>query len=554
MNAIRQSVRGWFGVAAIAATTAALVIGTGRAHAQGLAVTTTSPAINAINVASNTPVVVSFDRAVDPTTFTDANFRVFGKLTGPLAPVGGMPVFSNGNQTVTFTPTRTLAANETVLVIMSHGLRAADGTFLRSAGYSFTYCTRAAVGPGRFREIASVSNRDATGAQTRIYGGLACDLNRDGWCDLTTVNEVSADLRVFLNRADGSGQFGPMLTPYTSIPYESSPNEVGDFDRDGFIDAVFSSYDTRIALCFGNGNGTFRTPQVITVGTQPRGFGILDVDGDGDMDIAVGNTLSNDVSLLINNGAGVFAAPVSIPMLAGDIGPYGLSAADMNNDGILDLVVGCRDSRTVAVFRCNGNATFTRTSTRNIGGFNWVLAVGDLNNDGRMDVSAANSGSANGSILMGNGDGTLQAAVVTNTGGHTVSTDLADIDGDGDLDWILSSYGAGLWYVYVNDGAGHFSPLTQVVAPANPSCAVPMDVDNDGDVDLVLTDEIADRIVIMLNVCPSDFNAAGGITVQDIFDFLGAWFAGDPRANFNSTGGLTVQDIFDFLGAWFAGC
>jgi hypothetical protein len=169
-------------------------------------------------------------------------------------------------------------------------------------------------------------------------------------------------------------------------------------------------------------------------------------------------------------------------------------------------------------------------------------------------VSAANSGSANGSILMGNGDGTLQVAAVMPTGGHTVSTDLADIDGDGDLDWILSSYGAGLWYVYLNDGAGHFSPLTQVVAPSNPSCAVPMDVDNDGDMDLVLTDEIADQVVILLNVCPADFNAAGGINVQDIFDFLGAWFAGDARANFNGAGGLTVQDIFDFLAAWFAGC
>ena len=54
--------------------------------------------------------------------------------------------------------------------------------------------------------------------------------------------------------------------------------------------------------------------------------------------------------------------------------------------------------------------------------------------------------------------------------------------------------------------------------------------------------------------CPADFNGAGGLTVQDIFDFLGAWFAGDPRADFNGIGGLSVQDIFDFLSAWFAGC
>jgi hypothetical protein len=54
--------------------------------------------------------------------------------------------------------------------------------------------------------------------------------------------------------------------------------------------------------------------------------------------------------------------------------------------------------------------------------------------------------------------------------------------------------------------------------------------------------------------CPADFNCSGFLSVQDIFDFLGAWFAGDPRADFNGVGGVTVQDIFDYLGAWFTGC
>ena len=54
--------------------------------------------------------------------------------------------------------------------------------------------------------------------------------------------------------------------------------------------------------------------------------------------------------------------------------------------------------------------------------------------------------------------------------------------------------------------------------------------------------------------CAADFNGTGGLTVQDIFDFLSAWFAGLPSADFNHVGGITVQDIFDFLGAWFTGC
>jgi len=55
--------------------------------------------------------------------------------------------------------------------------------------------------------------------------------------------------------------------------------------------------------------------------------------------------------------------------------------------------------------------------------------------------------------------------------------------------------------------------------------------------------------------CPADFNGVGGLSVQDIFDFLAAYFASDPRADFNNSGlPATVQDIFDFLAAYFAGC
>ena len=62
------------------------------------------------------------------------------------------------------------------------------------------------------------------------------------------------------------------------------------------------------------------------------------------------------------------------------------------------------------------------------------------------------------------------------------------------------------------------------------------------------------RIVQVLPRCWADFNGTGGISVQDIFDFLAAWFAGDAATDINAVDGITVQDIFDFLGAWFAGC
>jgi hypothetical protein len=64
----------------------------------------------------------------------------------------------------------------------------------------------------------------------------------------------------------------------------------------------------------------------------------------------------------------------------------------------------------------------------------------------------------------------------------------------------------------------------------------------------VLSDEIN------YSICPADFNCSGSFEAQDIFGFLGAWFALDRGADFNGMSGVSTQDIFDFLASWFVGC
>ena len=56
------------------------------------------------------------------------------------------------------------------------------------------------------------------------------------------------------------------------------------------------------------------------------------------------------------------------------------------------------------------------------------------------------------------------------------------------------------------------------------------------------------------SACVADFNNSGSATVQDIFDFLAAYFSNSPSADVNNSGAVTVQDIFDFLAAYFIGC
>ena len=57
-----------------------------------------------------------------------------------------------------------------------------------------------------------------------------------------------------------------------------------------------------------------------------------------------------------------------------------------------------------------------------------------------------------------------------------------------------------------------------------------------------------------ITCCPANINHLGGLSVQDIFDYLSAYFSQAPEADFNQSGAISVQDIFDFLGAWFGGC
>jgi hypothetical protein len=72
--------------------------------------------------------------------------------------------------------------------------------------------------------------------------------------------------------------------------------------------------------------------------------------------------------------------------------------------------------------------------------------------------------------------------------------------------------------------------------------------------ELATSDDAASRIFHPTIPCRADFNHSGALSVQDIFDFLAAYFSGNPTADFNTSGTITVQDLFDYLAAYFAGC
>ncbi len=531
-------------------------------QAQPLEIVDLAPAARSIGAGTDTTISVTFDRAVDRATIDRDSFWAFGRWSGT---VWGKFEFTNGDRTVTLEPSRSMSAGEQVMVILSHDIQAADGGALRAAGWSHQFWTAADPAGLTLRERQRLSTRTNQNQSSRAYGGIGSDVNGDGYLDISVVNEDTADFRVFLNSADGKGSFDEFLTPPTTLGDRASPNEPTDFNRDGNVDVCVANINVNsVSVLLGNGDGTFETSQVISVGNAPRGIAALDVDGDGDIDIVNTNSSSSNMSLLLNDGTGQFGQPTFFD--GGGAGEWALAAADMDEDGLLDLVVGARSNERIIVQGSNGDGTFTQLSNRSAGGSTWMLNTGDVNGDGHEDVACANSSDNNGTILLGLGDGSLGVASSHSSDSFPLATDLGDLDGDGDLDWVLSSFG-GDWGLYLNDGAGGFSFDREFDAPRAGSCALMMDVDTDGDLDLALIDELQDVVIVVINTCAADFTGSansndpeyglvdGVVDADDFFYFLDRFVAGDRSvADITGNGVIDADDFFAFLDLFVLGC
>ena len=436
----------------------------GTASQAQLQVASITPSANRLYVPMAAPIQIDFDRPLDPASLQAQLVAAYGRWSGAAT---GTYQLTNGDRTLLFQPDRSFSAGELVTVTISPQLRAADQSLLLSGSYNSQFWTASQrVAPPQFNEIATHS----TGSPSRPYGGVATDLNHDGWLDVTTVNEDSADLRVFMNLADGSGSFAPFTQPTYAVGNRASPSETADFNGDGHADITVANInDNTVSVLQGNGDGTFAPQQTIPVGVTPRGIAVLDIDGDGDADIVNTNRGSNNLSIHVNDGLGTFGTPTTLNSSV--VGEWSLMAGDMDNNGILDLVVASGSNPQIQVLTGNGDGTFTPQAVQSTGGRSWMIALGDVNGDGALDVSSANAQNNNGAILLGNGDGTLQPPTTYNLramgsgfNGFPLATDLGDLDGDGDLDWVTSSFD-GEFLVLLNDGAGTFEFYAELDAP-----------------------------------------------------------------------------------------
>jgi FG-GAP-like repeat len=214
-------------------------------------------------------------------------------------------------------------------------------------------------------------------------------------------------------------------------------------------------------VLLNNGDGAFAAAANYGVDVSPVGIVFGDFDGDTDPDLAVANNGepgSDNVSVLLNNGDGTFAAAANY-----DVGefPEGIAIADFDSDTDLDLAVPNAFSDDVSVLLNNGNGTFAAAANYGVGDEPMVIAIGDFDGDTDADVAATNFSSHNVSVLLNNGDGTFAAAVHYGVGdGFPHEIVIADFDGDTDPDLAVTNIGPDNVAVLLNNGDGTFGGLT----------------------------------------------------------------------------------------------
>ena len=389
-------------------------------------------------------------------------------------------------------------ADSTVSVLLGNG----NGTFQDSPDYLAQHTF--AVGPQPFSVVAA-------------------DLNGDGKPDLVTADYGNGTVSVLLGNGDGTFQASPDYLAQHTFAVGPQPFSVvvADLNGDGKLDLVTANRilgGTTASVLQGNGDGTFQPQHTLTVGSQPTGVTVADVNGDGKPDLVTANFGDNTVSVLLGNGNGSFQRQQTFKV--GDA-PIAVAVVDVNGDGKPDLVTANQFGNTVSVLLGNGDGSFQSHLAFAVGSRPDTVAVADLNGDGKDDLVVANYVGNSVSVLLGNGDGTFQTQQTILVGSEPDGVAVKDLNGDGKPDLVVANYGANTVSVLLGNGDGTFTrdpfsspglPTGTLAVGNNPEAVTVADLRGDGKYDLI-TANFGDNTVSVLRG-----NGDGTFQPQQIFN------------------------------------
>lgn len=249
------------------------------------------------------------------------------------------------------------------------------------------------------------------------------------------------------------------------------------------------------------------SPTSFLVGANPTNAVIADINGDNKPDITVTDQVSNDLSILVGTGNGSFAPAVTLPLAAGS-NPYAIAAGKFNADNNMDLAVVNSASNSVSILLGTGTGTFSALVNYFVGPNPISIASGDLNNDGSLDLAVSNFGgffSGSVSILLGNGSGGFTAGNTVRTRTQPAYVQIGQLNNDANRDLVVANFGSNSVSTFFGNGTGTFQPGQSLTTGAGGPVATELaDIDGDGRTDLLVANYNGDTIAS----CPG--LAAGG--------------------------------------------
>jgi hypothetical protein len=337
------------------------------------------------------------------------------------------------------------------------------------------------------------------------------DFDGDGVPDFVVLNSGSHQFTLL--RGDGyGGVYNPTTSPAWRAGTDPAAVVTGDFDGDGTLDlAILDRGSNQVLIYLGDGHGGFVPQYALGPDGQPLGLeagnaadslAVADVNHDGHLDLVIGNA-QGDVLTLYGHGDGTFmpyqrldrhvalaVAAVDQPQPEfvfadkaldrvtvqhdatalswlqdrqnGVLSPNEVVLADLNGDGIPDLIVANGGGNNVLVFPGLGNGQFGSAHSFFVGTDPVGITVSDVNGDGVPDLVVANQGSNDVSVLFGMGQGaawTLTNGPRLRAGTGPVATAVADVNGDGIPDILVANSQSNDVYLLTGVGAGFFDDV-----------------------------------------------------------------------------------------------
>jgi hypothetical protein len=267
-----------------------------------------------------------------------------------------------------------------------------------------------------------------------------------------------------------------------------------------------------VQVLIGKGGATYGTPTTYRIGTaaasDAEGLSIADFNGDGLLDIVATSPASMTVSILKATAPGVFT--IVTPVFGTPYPAYSALAADFNGDQKADVALGFSNGTCVAALGL-GNATLMGEP---------VIAtplniLGDWNHDGKVDIAGADftfvdmAPGRRAAVVLGTGAGTFTLPGATPLVGSSPAAMVgADFNHDGKLDLAVANFTSDNVSILLGNGDGTFTAGVTLPAGAGPNGAAAGDFNCDGKVDLVITNGSGTTVSVFAGNGDGTFGAA----------------------------------------------